>query len=86
MGAANSANIFLNDGGSVHTVTVHLSLSSIPSPSVVTEALRAIDSKKATDKDKLAHFFSSFLPAVISEHITHIFNLAILNGTIPTVW
>jgi exonuclease III len=62
-----------------------LSLTILDSAQVC-NALIKIDQKKSTGDDKLDPFFLKTSATVIFEYITHIFNLSITTGVIPSTW
>ena len=52
----------------------------------VTRTLLAMDTRKSTGADNLDAFFLKLSVPLITESITHIFNLTISTGTIPIAW
>ena len=61
---------------SLHTVT----------SSAVKEALQTMDCRKATGEDHLNPYFLKLSAPIITNQITHLFNLSISTGVIPQVW
>ena len=56
------------------------------SVSSVMSALQAIDPKKATGVDDLDPLFLCMAASLITEPLTHIFNLSITTGVVPMLW
>ena len=56
------------------------------SVSSVMSALKAIDPKKATGVDDLDPLFLRMAASLITEPLTHIFNLSITTGVVPGLW
>lgn len=54
--------------------------------SVVKEVLQTIDCRKATGEDNLDSYFLKLAAPIITNQITHLFNLSISTGVIPQVW
>ena len=78
------------DPGTPPAISVPLSESSLSLTILdsfqVCNTLIKIDPKKSTGDDKLDPFFLKTSATVIFEHITHIFNLSITTGVIPSTW
>ena len=52
----------------------------------VFEALQSLNPKTSTGEDNLDSFFLKLSAPVITEQLTHIFNLSIITGRVPSVW
>ena len=52
----------------------------------VYKALKAIDTKKSAGRDILDPYLLKIAAGIITEPVAHIFNLSLLNNSIPSIW